>query len=59
MLICYKVHTEEDYNRMTDDTVEGACILMNKIGYIIDDRRKKEEAKVKQTANLERMREYD
>lgn len=44
---------------MNDDTVEGACILMNKIGYIIDDRRKKEESKAKPTSNLERLKEYD
>lgn len=44
---------------MNDDTVEGACILMNKIGYIIDDKREKEESKGKETANLKRLQEYD
>lgn len=44
---------------MNDDTVEGACILMNKIGYIIDDKREKEESKGKETANLKRLQGYD
>lgn len=48
---------------MTDDTVEGACILMNKIGYIIDERLRKEESKQKkgeeESANLKRLREYN
>ena len=44
---------------MNDDTVEGACILMNKIGYIIDDRIKKEEQKGKETLNLKRLLEYN
>lgn len=45
---------------MNDDTVEGACILMNKIGYIIDERLEKEKAKNKgkETANLKRLMEY-
>ena len=45
--------------RMSDDTVEGACILMNKIGHIIDERMKKEEEKGKETANLKRLLEYN
>ena len=44
---------------MTDDTVEGACILMNKIGYIIDERLKKEQEKGKETLNLKRLLEYN
>lgn len=60
MLICLKETDEERIKeRMSDDTVEGACILMNKIGHIIDERIKKEEQKEKPTANLKRLLEYN
>ena len=30
---------------INDDTVEGACVLMNKVGYLIDEKIKKIESK--------------
>ena len=44
---------------MSDETVEGACILMNKIGHIIDDRLNKEKKKEKETPTLKRLLEYN
>jgi hypothetical protein len=44
--------TKENENKINDDTVEGACILLNKVGYIIDDKLKKAEEK-KDTRKLQ------
>lgn len=38
------VETKEQQGYVNDDTVEGACVLMGKIGYLIDEKLKKIEA---------------
>ena len=69
MMIAHKNKTTQYLSRLTDDTVEGACILINKIGFRIDERieaevqkqNKKGEAPKNDKAqnNLSRLQEYD
>lgn len=37
MLLAIESHIEY----LNDDTVEGACVLMNKVGYLVDEKIKK------------------
>jgi hypothetical protein len=59
------IEGNERLQQVNDDTIEGACVLMNKIGYLIDDKiakaskeEKKEERKRPKEKTEEQVKEY-
>lgn len=38
MLLVTEGNDKERLSVVNDDTIEGACVLMNKIGYLIDEK---------------------
>lgn len=45
------IETSEQQSFVNDDTVEGACVLMNKVGHIIDEKLRKIELIAKEASD--------